>query len=73
MDGRFSKATLAEYVLGRANRLDQQYHFDSDNGTAQLNGKPEAVHLAYGEWNTLLNIAEDFGLYDHYDGEVRAA
>jgi hypothetical protein len=59
---RFSKAKLAAYVERRRIELQTEFGFDPTNGWAQVEGKGEAVNRAYGEYDSLANLVDVFGL-----------
>jgi hypothetical protein len=59
---RFSKATLAGFVFTRIEFLEKQWGFDERNGPAQVEGsEPERV-IAYGEWDLLHRLLDEFNL-----------
>ncbi len=59
---RFSKATLAAFVFKRTEALEKEHKFDSQDGYAQVRGKGEEKNRAYGEFNMLLDLADEFEL-----------
>jgi esterase/lipase len=59
---RFSKATLAAYVLKRIKNIEAEHGFTNETGSYQCHGKPGEVFLAYGEREALQNIFEHFEL-----------
>ena len=62
MKKRFSKATLAEWAYRRIGQLEDEFHFDRGNGYAQVERKDAATNRAYGEWDALHNLTEEFEL-----------
>lgn len=59
---RFSKAKLTAYVIRRRAELEQEFGFDPDNGSKQVEGKGEAANRAYGEYDSLANLMDVFSL-----------
>ena len=59
---RFSKATLAARLSDRVTRLQLEWNFDPRNGYAQVEGRGEEINRAYGEWNALRDLMEEFDL-----------
>lgn len=56
---RFNKTQLIHDLYGRAARIQNTHGFTRDNGYAQVMGKGEEENRAYGEWQTLENLARD--------------
>ena len=59
---RFSKAAVASWANRRIDMLEEEFHFDRQNGYSQVAEKDAAANRAYGEWNALLNLIEEFNL-----------
>lgn len=60
--GSFTKLPFESWLRERVAMLVEEHRFDRDNGWAQVAGKNEEAHRAYGEFRTLHNIAEEFGI-----------
>jgi len=61
-ENKFSKSKLAADTWERINKLEETYKFKSYNGWAQVDGKGEEINRAYGEYECLLSITNDYDL-----------
>ena len=59
---RFSKAVLTEYIEKRVRAIQKAHHFKASHGWVQVIGSDGDAHRAYGEFNALLELAEEFEL-----------
>jgi hypothetical protein len=59
---RFGKTKLARYIDVKMTCLEEKYRFDSNNGWAQVEGKPEDVQRAYGQYWAFQEMVEEFDL-----------
>lgn len=59
---RFSKASLGRQIWKRADQLQEQFGFDPNDGTHQVERRTPEANRAYGEWNVLRWIADEWNL-----------
>lgn len=56
---RFSKKKLVAYLERRIEQYDKTYHFSYSSGYKQVENKPIAIIVAYGNWRAYRQILED--------------
>lgn len=54
--GRFSKQSVVNTLLKEHDRLIEEYHFNSDDGWSQVDGKGEEINRAYGRFTAIHDI-----------------
>ena len=68
---KFSKANLKAFMQNRIDRIQEEYQFDLNNGTAQIKTNDRdaymRISIAYGSLRTFLALLEDIdnGLYEY--------
>ena len=60
--GCYSQLSFDAGLRERVAMLVKEHRFDCDNGWAQVDGKGDEAHRAYGEFRMLHDIAEEFGI-----------
>ena len=62
MKERFNKKNLGRKLWERIALLGAEYGFDSNDGTDQVKNRSLEANRAYGEWNALRELAEEWDL-----------
>lgn len=58
----FSKKALGVSLWGKVEWLEKKYGFKSYDGWNQVNGKGEEINRAYGEYNCLFKLINEYHL-----------
>ena len=59
---RFSKQLFAKEVWEKIYHLEKTYGFKSYDGWNQVKGKGEEINRAYGEYNCLFMLTNEYNL-----------
>jgi hypothetical protein len=62
MKQRFNKHNVALSTWQQINFLEKEFKFNTYNGWEQVSGKGEAINRAYGTYEALLQLTNDFDL-----------
>lgn len=59
---RFNKKQLSLDILQRIKDIEKKWKFKSHLGWVQVTGKSEEVNRAYGEYECLLSLIDEYNL-----------
>lgn len=62
MNKRFSKQKVLDTIIVRITGIQNEYHFDEGNGTAQLKAGDVDRAVAYGKYRALNDLCEELEL-----------
>ena len=56
MKKRFNKENVLNHIFSQIHQLEKQWNFKSDNGYAQVEGADFQKVMAYGKYQSLLDM-----------------